>query len=144
MVQAFKVAFLLALTLPQTLMASEMLLFGGKGHDVFLGCFNCNEFTPEAICNDFGAGSAFKSDSIFNKFGRFGSSFSSSSPWNEFTSSTEVPVLVGRDGSFYGYFTINKFRSDAVAFSDSIAQIFKVANGELEVVRNLLCDTLNS
>lgn len=119
--------------------AQELLLFGGNGHDVFLGCFNCNEFNSESICNEFGSGSAFKGDSIFNEFGQFGSEFSSSSPWNEFSSSNDVPVLVDRQGGFYGYFTINEFRSDAVYFASNLAEMHDIADGDLEMVQRLLC-----
>lgn len=122
--------------------AEELLLFGGRGHDVFLGCVNCNEFNSESICNEFGAGSEFKSDSIFNEFGNFGSEFSSASPWNQFSSSDDVPVLVNRQGSFYGYFTINEFRSDGVEFSRDLKEMYEVADGDLGVVQNLLCRAL--
>ncbi|MTH57876.1 hypothetical protein [Paracoccus litorisediminis] len=117
----------------------EFLIFGGDDHDVFLGCLNCNAFASDAICNEFGAGSEFKSESIFNEFGKFGSEFSSSSPWNEFTSSDSVPVVVDREGNFYGYLTINTFRSNAVSFSKNLAKIYDVSDGDLGVVRNLLC-----
>lgn len=119
--------------------AQELQLFGGNGHDVFLGCFNCNEYSSESICNEFGAGSAFKSNSIFNEFSRFGNEFSSSSPWNEFSSSNDVPVLVDRQGGFYGYFTVNEFRMDAVGFASNLAEIYDIADGDLELVQKLLC-----
>ena len=135
----FRSAVAFFVVLSSTANAQELLLFGGTGHDVFLGCFNCNEYSSESICNEFGAGSAFKSDSIFNEFGQFGSEFSSSSPWNEFSSSNDVPVLVDRQGGFYGYFTINEFRSDAVDFTSNLAEMHDIADGDLEVVQKLLC-----
>lgn len=123
--------------------AQELLIFGGLNHERFLGCFNCNEFSPESICNEFGAGNEFKSDSIFNEFSTFGNEFSSSSPWNEFSSSKQVPVLVDRQGNFYGYFTINEIRSDAVPFAGDLAKIYDMADGNLKVFRNILCKALN-
>ena len=129
----------LFMVLPSSVIAQELLLFGGKEHDVFLGCFNCSEYSPESICNEFGAGSSFKIDSIFNSFGQFGSEFSSSSPWNEVSSSNDVPVLVDRQGGFYGYFTINAFRADAVDFADELAELHDIADGDLEMVQKLLC-----
>lgn len=123
--------------------SQELLIFGGSGHDEFLGCFNCNEFDSDSICNEFGAGNEFKSDSIFNEFGTFGNEFASSSPWNQFSSSNDVPVLVDRQGNFYGYFTINEFRSDAVGFAGDLAEIYEIADGDLEVVRKILCNALH-
>lgn len=131
--------FLIAVSI-STANAQELLLFGGRGHDVFLGCLNCNEFNSDSICNEFGAGNSFNSDSIFNEFGGFGSEFSSSSPWNEFSSSNDLPVLVDRNGKFYGYFTINEFRTDAVSFVSDLAKIYKMANGDLEEVQDILCN----
>lgn len=124
-------------------MAQELLLFGGSGHNVFLGCLNCNEYASESICNEYGAGNDFRSESIFNEYGKFGNEYSSSSPWNEYTSSDSVPVVVDRQGRFYGYFTINSYRSDAVGFADDLEQIYKMAEGDLSVVRNILCESLN-
>ncbi len=124
--------------------AQDLLLFGGRGHDVFLGCFNCNEFSSESICNEFGAGNSFNSNSIFNEFGAFGNEFASASPWNEFSTSDDVPVLVDRNGNFYGYFTINEFRSDGVGFASDLAEIFERSGGDLETVKTILCNTLHN
>lgn len=127
------------LVLSRAIDAQELLLFGGNGHDVFLGCFNCNEYSSDSICNEFGAGNTFRSDSIFNEFGQFGNEFSSSSPWNEFSNSNSVPVLVDMQGGFYGYFTVNELRSDAVDFASSLAEMHEIADGDLEIVQKLLC-----
>lgn len=124
--------------------AQELLLFGGRGHDEFLGCFNCNELSSESICNEFGTGNSFDTQSIFNEFGTFGNEFASSSPWNEFSTSDDVPVLVDRNGNFYGYFTINASRSDVVGFAADLAEIYELAGGDLETVQRILCDALNN
>jgi len=120
--------------------AQDLLLFGGTNHDQFLGCLNCNSFERDSVCNQFGAGNEFSASSIFNEFGTFGNSFSLSSPWNEFSTSKAVPVLVDRAGNFYGYFTINDFRSDAVPFVSELSRIHGIANGNLSVVRNIICE----
>jgi hypothetical protein len=125
-----------------TASGQELLLFGGSEHDVYLGCLNCNQYSSESICNDFGAGNSFKTESIFNAFSGFGSEFSSKSPWNGFSSSDDVPVLVDKQGGFYGYFTINQFRSDAVDFSANLAEMHEIADGDLEIVQELLCNAL--
>lgn len=122
--------------------SQELLIFGGSGHDQFLGCFNCNKYDSDSICNEYGAGNEYNSNSIFNEYGTFGNEYSSSSPWNEYSSSNDVPVLVDRQGNFYGYLTINKYRSGAVGFSGDLAEIYEIADGDLEVVRTILCNAL--
>jgi hypothetical protein len=118
---------------------AELLIFGGNEHDIFLGCLDCGKYDSDSICNEYGKGSEYNGQSIFNEYGSYGSEYSSSSPWNEYSSSDSVPVLVDREGKFYGYFTINQYRSNAVGFADKLAKMHKTANGDLKVVRNMLC-----
>ena len=99
-------------------LAKDLLLYGGTGHDEFLGCLNCSESSSKSICNGFGTyGSMFSSSGMFNQFAGFGNRFSPKSPWNQFSSSNSVPVVVDSDGNFYGYFTINEHRSDAFEYA---------------------------
>ena len=135
-----KCLFVILLWIPSQLLAQDLLLFGGTSHDEFLGCFNCSEFSSNSICNQFGThGSEFSGTSIWNQFSRFGNQFSSSSPWNQFSSSDDIPVLVDRDGRFYGYFTINYFRSNAVDFASVLQDIYDRVDGDLEQVRETIC-----
>jgi len=122
---------------------SKTMLFGGAEKKEYLGCLDCNEFASDSICNGFGKyGNEFSSSGIFNEFAGYGNEFSSRSPWNEFSTSNEVPVLVDENGKFYGYFTINEHRRDAVKFSSTLYKIFKRSNGDLEKVRISLCNAL--
>ena len=122
---------------------SKTMLFGGADRKEYLGCLDCNEFAPDSICNGFGKyGNEFSSEGIFNEFTGYGNEFSSKSPWNEFSTSREVPVLVDENGKFYGYFTINKHRSDSVNFSSVLYKMFKGSKGNLEKVRLSLCKAL--
>ncbi len=126
--------------LPTALQAQDLLLFGGDKHDIFLGCMNCNKYDSDSICNQYGTfGSKYASSSIFNQYGNFGSKYSSSSPWNKYASSDSVPILVNKSGDFYGYFTINKYRHNAVKSVKELAEIYEIANGDLEIVRNIIC-----
>jgi hypothetical protein len=84
-------------------------------------------------------GSRFETDGIFNGFGNFGKRDSESSPWNRYTMSDKVPVLVTEDGEFYGYLTINKFRSNAVPFSTDLLEMYELSQGNLEVVQDMFC-----
>jgi hypothetical protein len=111
------VAFLIILAVASTASAQRLLLFGGSNHDVFLGCFSCNEFASDSIFNEFGAyGSEFRQDSIFNDFGTYGSSFSQFSPCNRIASNP--PVLVDENGGFYGYLTLNRSKANAIRDPD--------------------------
>ena len=122
----------------------DLLLFGGDGHEDFLGCLRCNEYSSDSVCNGFGRfGNEFGSN-MWNEFSSpYGNEFSSSSPWNEYSTSTSVPVLVDRSGAFYGYFTINSSRHNAVQFSDDLSKIYKSHNGNLEKVRESFCKQIN-
>jgi len=123
--------------------AKDLLIFGGDNHDEFLGCLNCSEYDSNSVCNGYGSfGNEFSSSGIWNEFAGFGNEFSSDSPWNEFSTSKSVPVVVDRDGGFYGYFTINIHRSDAVEFAPFLKQLFDITDGDLEKVRINLCKSL--
>jgi hypothetical protein len=93
--------------------SGRILLFGGPGHSVFLGCFSCSRFDSESVHNHFGRyGSRFSSTSIWNHFSQYGSEFSTHSACNEFASNP--PILVDGSGGFFGELTLNTFRRDAI------------------------------
>ena len=100
-----------------------LLLFGGDNHKTFLGCLNCGKFDSGSICN---------------KFGTYGSKFSSESPWNKFSSS--APIIVDQNGGSYGYFSTNKFHSDRTRIQGYVALLNWVAeNDDLDQARDALC-----
>ena len=119
--------------------AQELLLFGGRNHDVFLGCLNCSEYDSDSICNEYGMGSRYESNGIFNRYSSFGSRYSNSSPWNRYSTSDSVPVLVDRGGNFFGYFTINRHRHDAFNQSGDLYELFEATEGDLLILRNFIC-----
>lgn len=97
-----------AAPVPPPVTTVSHFLYGGSNYATYLGCANCSSFDPESVCNAFGSyGSAFATNSIWNQFGSYGSTFSSYSPWNSFTSTP--PKIIGSDGKFYGYFSVNAF-----------------------------------
>ena len=121
--------------------AAELLIFGGYNHDVFLGCLTCSEYNSDSICNNYGTyGNKYSDKGMFNEFAVFGNEYSSMSPWNRYSVSDEVPVLVDRDGDFYGYFTINEYKYNAVNFSGEMSSWFYQYDGDLEKVRVRLCN----
>ena len=84
-----------------------LYLYGGENHNIFLGCLNCSDVESNSIWNDVGEyGSNVSSTSIWNDVGEYGSDVSSYSPWNDVAS--YPPVVVDKDGGFYGYLTINE------------------------------------
>lgn len=132
------------LALPTPALSNELLLFGGDGNRDYLGCLVCSEYRSDSVCNEFGTyGNEFGSN-MWNEFSSpYGNEFSSCSPWNEFSTSTCVPVLVDRQGNFYGYFTVNYHRSNAVSFAENLNRIYKSQNEDVEKTRELICQILN-
>jgi hypothetical protein len=87
--------------------AQTLHIYGGQSHDVYLGCLNCNNFDKNSIWNEYGKyGSSYNSNSIWNEYGKFGNEYNAYSPWNSYSSTP--PVIVDLNGNFYGYFTVNK------------------------------------
>ena len=97
----------------------ELLLFGGENHKVFLGCLNCRRYDQSSVWNSYGTyGSKYQSESIWNRYGTFGNKYNSESPCNKY--STEAPVIVDRDGGFYGHFSANKYHPRRTTISDMV------------------------
>ena len=95
---------------------SELLLFGGDGFDVFLGCLTCSEYETDSVFNEYGDfGSQYSTTSIFNRYGDYGSPYSSYSACNPYAS--DPPVIVDGDGNFYGALTMNRFHPDVTSSS---------------------------
>ncbi len=85
----------------------ELLLFGGSGHEDFLGCLTCGEIETRSVWNPVGHyGSYSSSKSVWNAFSQYGDESNPLSPWNEFSES--APAVTDRDGRFYGYFSVNE------------------------------------
>lgn len=119
---------------------AKVMIFGGRDHDQYLGCLICNEFSSDSICNGFGRyGNEFGSKGMFNEFSGFGNEFLTNSPWNIFSTSQAVPILVDENGNFFGYFTINSSRNDAVNFSGDLKTMYDIHDGDLEEIRKSLC-----
>jgi hypothetical protein len=119
--------------------ASALLLFGNSDHKTFLGCLNCSKYDSGSVCNEYGEnGSRYNTNSIWNPYAQFGSKYSSDSPWNQYSSS--APVVVDKEGQFYGRFTANKYVSDRTRIQalNQLADI--VADGtELNDAREAFC-----
>jgi hypothetical protein len=90
----------------------RMLIFGGRNHDVFLGCI-CPETDRDSVLNEYGPhGGRYSTTSIWYRYGDYGSlygSYSACSPY-----ATEPPVVVLADGTFIGRLTVNKHARGAI------------------------------
>ena len=94
---------------------TSLHLYGGKNHDVYLGCLNCSEYEANSIWNEYGTyGNEYNANSIWNEYGTYGNEYNTYCPWNEY--SNESPVVVDKQGNFYGYFTINEYRVKRAEF----------------------------
>ena len=90
-------------------------IYGGQSHDIYLGCLNCDSYNTSSIWNEYGSyGSGYNVKSIWNEYGQYGSEYSNYSPFN--SSARYPPVIVDKDGNFYGYFTINEYNSKRADF----------------------------
>lgn len=79
-----------------------LMIYGGKDNDEYLGKLNASKYDSESIWNQYGEyGSRYNSKSIWNGYGTYGSKYSSYSPFNNYASNP--PVLVDKNGKFYGY-----------------------------------------
>jgi hypothetical protein len=118
----------------------QLLLFGGEGQKVFLGCLNCSQSDRSSICDQFGEyGSQSNGGSIWSQFGNFGSPFSDDSPWNQF--STSGPMIVDKSGRSYGRFTSNRSAPDRTQIDPLNRLADLVARGtELDKARDLFCE----
>lgn len=87
-----------------------LLIYGGKNYDDYLGKINANRFDSESIWNQYGKyGNCYNSQSIWNKYSTYGNKYNNCSPFNDYASNP--PILVDKQGNFYGYFTSNKYKS---------------------------------
>ena len=96
---------------PAATNATKLMVFGGSGHQTYLGCLSCSEYSTESLFNQFGThGSSYSSESVLNHFSAFGSQFAAFSACNPYAS--DPPVIVDQRGHYYGRLTVNQTRSD--------------------------------
>ena len=116
----FTSKLILGLILFTSYMTAQTLhLYGGKNNENYLGCLNCNNYDSDSVWNEYGTYcSSYNLKSIWNQYGTHGSDYSSYSPWNTYAS--DPPVVVDKDGGFYGYFTVNEYKSKRATFDLAI------------------------
>src|SRR6266705_1672654 len=84
----------------------KIMLFGGQGHQSYLGCLNCSKYASDSLFNSYSNfGNKYSQTSIYNRYSEFGSPYSSFSACNKYA--TDPPVIVDGSGRFYGRLTLN-------------------------------------
>jgi hypothetical protein len=84
---------------------SDLRIIASDG--TFLGTLNENEYDSNSIYNEYGKGSKYNSNGIFNEYGKYGSDYSSLSPFNSYAS--KAPGLYDKYGNFYGTLSVNEY-----------------------------------
>jgi hypothetical protein len=88
---------------------AKIMVFGGRGHETYLGCLSCSQYEADSLFNQYGSyGSAYGATSIMNHYTEYGSSFSIYSACNPLA--TDPPVMVDGNGKYYGRLTVGNRR----------------------------------
>lgn len=104
------------------------MIFGGPGHDTYLGCLSCPEYSGDSVFNEYGShGNPYGAASIHNSYSQFGSPYSPYSACNPYAS--DPPVIVDGDGDFYGRLTLNRSHPDATRNGEILAWLAAVCEG---------------
>ena len=92
---------------PAVAAGSELLVFGGNGHHVFLGCLSCSKYDTDSVFNTYGTyGSRLSPESLLNPHSDYGSRDSPHGACSPYA--TDPPVVADRAGRHYGRLTVNK------------------------------------
>lgn len=92
---------------PAVAAESELLVFGGNGHHVFLGCLSCSKYDTDSVFNTYGTyGSRLSPESLVNPHSDYGSRNSPHGACSP--DATDPPVVADRAGRHYGRLTMNK------------------------------------
>lgn len=102
----FLVFLIVLASCPYALAQKTLHIYGGVDHDQYLGCLNCTSYDANSIWNSYGKyGNSYNAGSIWNSYGTYGNSYNALSPFNDY--GQNPPVVVDKDGNFYGYLTTN-------------------------------------
>lgn len=117
----------------------DYYLYGGIDYATFLGCLSCSKYDSDSVCNNYGTyGSSYSTYSIWNEYGTYGSPYNLYSPWNSY--SISGPLIMGSDGSLYGYFTTNSFKSGRTQIPPLLSVLNFYANtSSLAATRTFFC-----
>lgn len=92
--------------------APEILIMGGPNHSEFLGCLNCNPYSPNSVLNNVSQYGWANQVGKWNRFGLYANPYGTNSACNSF--STDPPILVDRSGNVYGKLSVNEYLPGSV------------------------------
>lgn len=95
------------------LLASLLVLIPFTVHAEYLGNLSANEFDPNSIAKEYGAGSPFSPNSVTNEFGVYGNPLSDRSARNPYA--TDAPRLYDQEGHYRGKLSTNSYDPDSVS-----------------------------
>jgi hypothetical protein len=98
-----------------------ILIYGGDDNRDFLGCINCSENDPASVWNEYSKYGWSNTMGVWSDLRPYKSTISAESACNQFA--THPPVLVDRQGNFYGLLTINQFTPRSICAFSGNSQI---------------------
>ena len=116
-----RITCILFLMVSMTAYCKDILIFGGNNNKEFLGCLTCNEMASNSVWNEMSTYGWENGFGKWNSFSQYKNPFSSYSACNDFAQNG--PVLVDREGNFYGRLTINEFVSKSICGSSGDERI---------------------
>lgn len=109
------ILFFMALICAYMAQGQTLHIYGGEEME-YLGCLNCDKYDSNSIWNQYGTyGNKYAYNCIWNAYGTYGNEYSDYSPFNQYAS--KPPVVVDKEGNFYGYLTINSYNNRQANFS---------------------------
>ncbi len=112
---------------------ADLLLFSDD--NTFHGCLDCNKYESESVCNKYGTfGSKYSSVSIWNKYG-LGSKYDDNSPFSKYGNGLKV---VDTKGNFYGTLSISY--SGDQKMQEFLKSIWDITDGDYDKMRDIFCD----
>lgn len=114
-----KILLLAILFFGNVCFSQTLHLYAGDDHDIYLGCLNCSRYDTNSIWNPYGNyGNSYSDNSIWNQYGKYGNGYNATCPWNQYA--LKPPVVVDKDGGFYGYLAVNQYQDKRANFELAI------------------------
>jgi len=91
-----------------------MVLIADDSKHTYLGQLTANEYATDSVFNKYGLyGSKYAENSTNNEYGVYGGKYSAYSPYNKYTSTP--PLIVDADGDTVGTLSVNRYLPGAVS-----------------------------
>ena len=125
-------AFFCLLTFSYSVNA-EILLYSSDNE--FKGCLDCSRYDSNSVCNRYGDfGSSYSGDSIWSRYG-LGSRYNGDSPFARYGQGLK---MVDNSGNFYGYFSISS--GGERDMRKLLRNLWESTNGDYRAMRDQFCD----